>query len=102
MYFKFTGGEFFTNLGFDMYYNTKFHAPAYLPHIGSFFNQREKEIGNYPYVDIFLNVKLKRALFFFKFEHVNSGLFDRNFFSALHYPRGQRMFKLGIAWNFYD
>lgn len=102
VYFNFTGGEFTTLLGFDMYYDTKYYGYAYMPALSSFYRQLEKKIGGYPVVDIFLNIKLKRALFFFKFEHINSGLLEKNYFSVLHYPRNERMFKVGISWNFYD
>ncbi len=102
IYFKFTGGEFFTSLGFDMYYNTKYYAPAYMPSLSGFYNQTDKRTGNYPYVDIFLDIKLKRARFFFKFEHVNYGWLENEYFSVLHYPRNERMFKVGLSWNFYD
>lgn len=102
IYFKLTKGELFTALGFNMYYNTKYFAPAYMPALGEFHTQSEKKIGNYPIVDIFLNVRLKRARFFFKFEHVNAGLTEKNYFSVLHYPMNDRMFKMGLSWNFYD
>ncbi len=102
IHFNFTGGGFTALLGFDIYYDTKYYGYAYMPPTASFIRQVEKKIGGYPVVDIFLNIKLKRALFFFKFEHINSGLIDRNYFSILHYPRAERMFKAGISWNFYD
>jgi len=92
------------NIGFDLYYDTKYFAPAYEPSIGQFYNQNEKNLGNYPFFDIFANAKWKRTRLFAKYEHINSGLqfFSRNYFSALHYPRNVRMLKVGIAWNFYD
>jgi hypothetical protein len=102
IHFKLTNGGFTFLLGFDMFYDTKYYGYAYMPAISAFYRQVEKKIGGYPIVDIFLNLKLKRALFFFKFEHINSGLLERNYFSVLHYPRNERMFKLGISWNFYD
>ena len=102
IHFKLTNGGFTWLLGFDMYYDTKYYGYAYMPAISAFYRQTEKKIGGYPIVDIFLNIKLKRALFFFKFEHINSGLLERNYFSILHYPRNERMFKVGISWNFYD
>jgi hypothetical protein len=102
IHFKLTNGGFTFLLGFDMFYDTRYYGYAYMPAISSFHKQVEKKIGGYPVVDIFLNIKLKRALFFFKFEHINSGLLERNYFSVLHYPRNERMFKLGISWNFYD
>jgi hypothetical protein len=101
-HFKLTNGGFTSLLGFDMYYDTKYYGYAYMPAISAFYRQAEKKIGGYPFVDIFLNVELKRARFFFKFEHINSGLLERNYFSILHYPRNERMFKVGISWNFYD
>ncbi len=102
IHFKLTNGGFTFLLGFDIFYDTKYYGYAYMPAISAFYRQIEKKIGGYPIVDIFLNLKLKRALFFFKFEHINSGLLERNYFSVLHYPRNERMFKIGISWNFYD
>ncbi len=102
IHFKLTNGGFTWLLGFDMYYDTKYYGYAYMPAISAFYRQSEKKIGGYPIVDIFLNIQLKRARFFFKFEHINSGLLERNYFSILHYPRNERMFKAGITWNFYD
>jgi len=100
--FRKTGGKLLTMIGFDMYYNTKYHADAYMPALASFYRQFEKEIGNYPYFDAFLNVQLKRLRFFLKMEHVNSGWIEKNYFSVLHYPRNERNIKFGLSWTFYD
>lgn len=102
IHFKLTNGGFTFLLGFDMFFDTKYYGYSYMPAISAFHRQIEKKVGGYPIVDIFLNIKLKRALFFLKFEHINSGLLERNYFSILHYPRNERMFKVGISWNFYD
>ena len=101
-FFKWTEGRLRTMLGFDIYYNTKYYANAYNPALGLFHQQNEKKLGNYPYLDVFLNIKLKRTRFFLKYEHVNSGLIYKNYFSVLHYPRNEGMFKAGISWTFYD
>ncbi|MBE9511733.1 MAG: hypothetical protein IMY71_12725, partial [Bacteroidetes bacterium] len=101
-YFKLTGGHLLVQLGFDVYYNTPYNAMAYMPSTGQFYIQDEKELGNYPYMDVFLNCKLKRTRFFFMFDHVNSGFTGNNFFSVLHYPLNQRTFKFGLSWTFYD
>jgi hypothetical protein len=89
-------------IGYDLYYNTAFYADAYMPGLGVFYNQHEKKTGNYPYLDVFINMRLKRARFFFKFEHVNQGLLDTEYFSAPHYPSGARTFRLGLSWSFID
>jgi hypothetical protein len=100
--FKATGGKLLTMLGFDMYYNTKYYADAYMPALSSFYNQHEKLLGNYPYFDVFLNVDLKRFRFFVKVEHLNAGWINQNYFSILHYPRNGRDLKFGLSWTFYD
>ncbi|MBN2348068.1 MAG: putative porin [Bacteroidales bacterium] len=100
--FKVTGGKLHTLLGFDLYYNSPYYANAYSPAIGTFYQQHDKKLGNYPYVDVYLNLKLKRTCFFLKYEHINSGLLPNEYFSVLSYPRNVRNFKFGISWTFYD
>jgi hypothetical protein len=100
--FKATGGKLTTMLGFDLHYNTKYYADAYMPALNSFYRQHEKQLGNYPYFDVFMNLQLKRFRFFLKVEHVNSGWIDQNYFSVLHYPRNGRDLKFGLSWTFYD
>ncbi len=41
-------------IGLDGRYNTKYHAPGFNPALSAFYNQREIEVGNYPYVDLFV------------------------------------------------
>jgi hypothetical protein len=100
--FKLTGGGFLAMLGFDIHYNTSYYAYAYNPALGVFHQQNEKKLGNYPYLDVFLNIKLKRTRFFLKYEHLNSGWIYKDYFSVLHYPRNERVFKAGLSWTFYD
>ena len=100
--FKATGGKLTTIIGFDLFYNTSYYANAYMPSLAIFYQQQEKYLGNYPYVDLFLNVRLKRVRFFMKYEHINSGWLEKNFFTTLHYPMLQRYLKIGISWTFYD
>lgn len=100
--FKMTGGKLLTMIGFDLKYNSQYYADAYMPPLASFYRQNEKKLGNYPYLDVFLNVKLKRFRFFLKYDHLNSGWINRNYFTVLHYPMDERSLKFGISWTFYD
>jgi len=100
--FKATGGKLLFMLGFDLLYNTKYYADAYMPALNSFYRQNVKQLGAYPYIDVFLNLQLKRFRFFLKVEHVNAGWIDQNYFSVLHYPRNGRDLKFGLSWTFYD
>lgn len=88
--------------GISGFFRTKFYADAYITATGQFVNQREKKIGDYPFADVFVNLKWKRALLFFKYDHINQGTPNNEYFTALHYPANRRVFKFGLSWMFYN
>ena len=90
------------NIGTDIRYNSPYYISAYDPATGFFFQQNSQKMGNYPYVNFFVNMKLKRALFFFKLEHLNHGFSGYQYFSVMHYPQNPRVFRFGLSWRFYN
>ncbi len=90
-------------IGVDGRYNTRYFAPGYNPGVGQFYNQREKELGDYIWLDAFVNAKWKRMRIILKMAHLSDDMLgSRNFFSVLHYPMNRRVLKFGLSWNFYD
>lgn len=89
-------------VGFDVKYHTEYYTPAYMPATGQFYLQNKIKIGNYPFLDAFVNLQLKRARIFLKFDHVNQSLMERNYFLTMGYPYSPMRFKWGVSWNFYD
>ena len=92
-------------LGADVRYFSEYYAPAYAPGLQQFHIQNEADrikIGNYPVVNVYANLQLKRTRFFVMLYHVNEGMGSRRYFYAPHYPMNQRLLKFGISWNFYD
>ncbi len=90
-------------IGVDAHYNTSYYGFGYNPALGKFYNQREKELGGYPYLDAFVNAKWKRMRIGLKLQHFNANMSNnRNYFQVLHYPQNRMMFKIGISWSFYD
>lgn len=90
-------------IGVDGRFNTRYYAPGYNPGTGQFYNQRVRQLGEYAWLDVFVNAKWKRMRILLKLQHLNEGLFGvRDYFSVLHYPMNPRIFKIGISWNFYD
>ena len=90
-------------VGLDGRYHTRYKAPGYNPALSAYYNQREVEVGNYPYVDVFAMAKWKRMRIFLKYQHVNAGLFGNGeYFAVANYPLNPGMFKIGISWGFYD
>lgn len=90
-------------IGLDGRLTTKYYAPSYNPALSMFYNQRDVEVGNYPYTDVFITGKWKRMRIFLKYQHVNRGLFGNGeYFAVAGYPLNPGMFKIGISWGFYD
>ncbi len=100
--FKLTDGTLQAIFGLDIYYNTSFNGYEYSPALGVFYVQNNENIGNYPLMDLFLNIKLKRTRFFVKLQHFNSSWFEQNYYSTLHYPYNRNAIKFGLSWVFYD
>ncbi|HAQ20253.1 MAG TPA: hypothetical protein DCR40_13640 [Prolixibacteraceae bacterium] len=92
----------FTQLGIDTRYNSAYYADAYEPATARFYLQNKQRIGNFPYIDLHANLKLKRTRFFFILMNAASGFAGNNYFVAPDYPYYRRTFRLGVAWSFYD
>lgn len=100
--FKQTNGKLNTQLGADLLYHTLYHPWSYMPATGRFYSQDEVKTGNYPFVNLFLNLKLKRTRIFIMFDHINSGFTGNNYFFIPSYPMNTRMLRYGLAWTFYN
>jgi len=88
--------------GLDFYYNTRYYADNYNPALRTFYLQDNREIGNYLYMDIFINLKIQRARFYVAYTHFNASFMGRNYYSTPTYPMQDAAFKFGIAWRFHD
>jgi len=88
--------------GVEVFYNTAWHAPAYMPALRTFYYQDRQTTGNYPYVDLFLNFRIKRARIFLLMQHVNEGILNYSYYMIPGYPMPDRAFKFGVNWIFYD
>lgn len=102
-YYKFVISKvMFTQIGFDTRYNTMYYADAYSPSTGLFYLQNEKKYGNYPYIDVYANLRLKRTIVFFKMVNVGTGFLDGEYMTTAHYPMPHSSFRFGLSWLFYD
>jgi hypothetical protein len=100
--FKSTGGRLNTQLGAEVLYTSAYHAYAYMPATGRFYRQDKILTGNYPYINVFLNFKVKRTRVFIMFDHVNYGMMGYDFAMVPSYPMNVRMLRYGLSWTFYD
>ncbi len=100
LYVKFKVATLFVQMGVDCDYYTKYKAVGYQPATMAFYNQREVECGNYPFVNLYFNFKLSKTRFFIMMSHVNQGLTGNNYFSMPHYPLNPRRFQMGLSVDF--
>lgn len=87
-------------LGVDCNYYSKYYAPGYQPATMEFYNQREIKVGNYPFMNAYINMKLSKARFYVLFTHVNQGMTGKNYFALPHYPMNPRRFLMGVSVDF--
>jgi hypothetical protein len=104
--FKKTNGKLNTQFGVDVTYNTLYHPYSYMPATGRFYRQDDANAGNYPFVNVFINLKLQRTRFFLMMDHINSQFMgvtaEKNYLMVPGYPMNISMFRLGLAWTFYN
>lgn len=88
--------------GVSLYYNSAYFADNYSPALRMFYTQNVKQIGNHVYGDVFANVQIKRANVFIKYQHINSGWGNTDYYLIPYYPQQASALKFGIVWRFYD
>ena len=87
-------------IGADVVYYAPTDMMSFKPMVNQYNLDDTKMAGNYPFVDVFLNTRIKTARFFVKATHVNSGLFGFNYYGAHNYPLKDRTIQFGLTWIF--
>ena len=100
--FESTNGRLNIQAGAEAFLHTGYHPYAYMPATGRFYRQDQVLTGNYPFINVFLNLKIQRTRAFVMFDHMNAGMMGYDYFMVPTYPMNIRMFRYGIAWTFYN
>jgi hypothetical protein len=100
MYVTFRIATLRMQLGIDCNYFTRYKPVDYQPATMQFTNSDGKWIGNYPFMNFYINCRLSKTRFFLMMSHVNQGLTGDNYFSMPHYPMNPRRFQLGLSIDF--
>ena len=91
----------FLQTGFGVKIFSKFYMNGYDPLLSELYIQSEKEFGEFPLIDFFINAKIQQTRLYFKFEHFNSSFTGYNYYSAPNYPYRDFSFRFGLVWNFF-
>ncbi len=83
-------------------YFTKYYADAYMPALRTFHLQNEVKIGNFPFIDFALAIKVKRANIYVAYSNMFLLTGNYDAFIGAHYPmRSSRIF-IGINWRLFN
>lgn len=93
-------------IGADVRYFSRYHAPVLCPATGMFATQQDTETGNYPWMNVYANfyVRSIHLRFFVQYQHINH-LFmgsNTNYLTMPGYPTNRDVFRAGLAWHFYN
>lgn len=94
----------YAQIGVDLRYHTAYYAPMLNPALGQFMAQREVKVGNYPIMNMYVNLYVKsiRLKLFVQWTHFNYYMTKKhNYFSMPYYPENPSVFRLGAAWQFW-
>jgi hypothetical protein len=92
----------FVQTGVTVNYFTKYYMNGYNPMIGELFVQNDREFGNFPMLDFFVNARVRQTRFYLKAEHFNSAFTGNDFYSAPGYPYRDFIVRFGLVWNFFQ
>ena len=107
LYLKFKIAQVLTvELGGAATWFTKYYAPDYCPMLSQYAVQQNgdvrRELGNFPFIDVYANLHLKHARFFLMMTNATGTAFNRQAFLTPHYPLNQSTLHMGVSWNFFN
>ncbi len=90
-------------IGVDFRYNSSYYGDAYTPVTGQYYQQNRFAIGNYPLLDLFLNLRIRTARIFVRGENMlNLFHTTRAYYLVPGYPMPTQCLKFGVIWDFFD
>ncbi len=79
-----------------------FYAYDYMPATQTFYLQENFKTALYPFLDAYINVRIRPVNVFLKLENVLQGYAGNNYAFVPGYYQPDRAFRCGISWMFFD
>lgn len=89
-------------LGLDTRYETSYYADLYSPATGMFYRQSKEKLGDFAWVDAFVNLKIKRTAFYLKYTNLATQFVRGGYFTSPGYPAPVSTLLFGLTWSFYN
>lgn len=89
-------------VGIDSHWMSAYNAPNYDPAIQQYFVQKRFEVPAVPVVDLFFNVKIKKARILVKYNNFLLLFSKYGNIPTPFYPGVRNLIDFGFDWSFYD
>lgn len=89
-------------VGGQIEYYDQFTPYAYMPATQVFYIQDKYKAGNFTFVDVFLNARIRPVTFFIKMENILHGVIGTNYSMVPGYYQPDRAMRFGLTWLFFD
>jgi hypothetical protein len=89
-------------LGSQLETYSTYELMRYNPMIQQFYLGNRRETGYYPYVDVYLNARIRPVSFFIKVENLLFGNAGSGYYFVPGYIQTDRAFRFGLTWLFFD
>jgi hypothetical protein len=89
-------------IGGQVEYYDQFTPYAYMPSTQMFYIQDQHKAGNFTFVDVFLNARIRPVTFFIKMENILHGVIGTNYSMVPGYYQPDRAMRFGLTWLFFD
>lgn len=101
LYLQFTAfNVLHLQIGADCDYYTSYCGLGYQPALMAFHIDRSRNLGDYPFCNVYLNARLYKTRFYVMMSHVNQGWFGKDSFALPGYPLSPRRLQIGISIDF--
>lgn len=91
-------------MGIKAYYFTKFASRDFLPIVNEFIlpNSSSFSIGGQPMFDLYVNMKVKKMLFFVEGQQIATLISHNKAYAMPHYPTYDFRLNIGIVWYMFN
>jgi len=94
--------KLYIQTGIELHYKSNYYGDAYMPAIEQFHLQDKQNIEGYLQADIFADLRINRVRLFFKFAHVNQGVFNAGYYASPGFAGMGRVLAFGLHWLLFD
>jgi hypothetical protein len=102
----YTGNHFHNSLqirvGAQLEIYDSFYSYGYMPATQAFYVQDRISTKRYPFLDLYLNARIRPVMVFLKIENALYGYAGNSYFFTPGYYQTDLAFRFGISWVFFD